>query len=378
MEKYSAHAGPLESGSGGASINLPYRQHSRWIGRRDGASRGGWPLSRHFFWFTWRSLPRRGRCWVLYSNNRLLPANVAFDTGLHEAIQADPAKPVKIFSEFLDEPDFAGDRYELTVATYLREKYADQPLDAVLVASGDALKFVLRCRDRVFPRVPAIHVGVTPATLQSLGPLPPDVVGTPIAYDIAGTVEQALKWHSRATHLVIVTGRSVEDTRLKTALQAGIAPLLGRVQAEYLDGLPLPALQKRLRELGSDSVVLTGGFFRDGDGRPYTPRDTAALVAAASSAPVYTFTETFMGTGVVGGRMLSFEQIGRHTAQILERFFSGHDWNGMPAAAPSVLEVDWRQVRRWGIDPGRIPPMRWCASGRRRSGRRIAMQSSAP
>ncbi len=293
---------------------------------------------------------------VLYSNNRLLPANVAFDTGLQEAIRADPTKPVKIFSEFLDEPDFAGDRYELTVATYLRGKYADQPLDAVLVASGDALKFMLRYRDRVFPRVPVIHVGVTPATLQSLGPLPPDVVGTPIAYDIAGTVEQALKWHPRATHLVIVTGRSVEDTRLKTALQAGIAPLLGRVQAEYLDGLPLPALQQRLRELESDSVVLTGGFFRDGDGRSYTPRDTAALVAAASSAPVYTFSETFMGTGVVGGRMLSFEQIGRHTAQILERFFSAHDWNGMPAAAPSVLEVDWRQVRRWGIDPGRIPP----------------------
>jgi hypothetical protein len=54
---------------------------------------------------------------VLYSNNRLLPANVALDTGLQEAVRAGPGQPVKIFSEFLDEPDFAGDRYELTVST---------------------------------------------------------------------------------------------------------------------------------------------------------------------------------------------------------------------------------------------------------------------
>ena len=294
---------------------------------------------------------------VLYSNNRLLPASVAFDTGLQEAVRAGPGQPIKIFSEFLDEPDFAGDRFELTVSTYLREKYADHPLDAVLVASADALKFMLRYRDRVFPGVPVVHVGVTRSTLQSLGPLPPDVVGTPIAYDIAGTVEQALKWHPGATHLVIVTGTSIEDARLKALLHAEIAPFLGNVQAEYLDGLPLPALQKRLRELGSDSVVLTTGFFRDGDGRTYVPRDAAALVAAASSAPVYTPAETFMGTGVVGGRMLSYEQIGRQTAQLLKHMFSGQaDWKRMPAAAASVLQVDWRQVKRWGIDPEQIPP----------------------
>ena len=44
-------------------------------------------------------------------------------------------------------------------------------------------------------------------------------------------------------------------------LRPEIAPILGNVQAEYLVGLPLPALQKRLRELGSDSVVLTMRLF---------------------------------------------------------------------------------------------------------------------
>src|SRR6202044_2438086 len=126
---------------------------------------------------------------------------------------------------------------------------------------------------------------------------------------------------------------------------------------EYLTGLTLPVLQKHLRELGSDSVVLTFGFFQDGDGRSYLLHDSAALVAAASSAPVYTPVETLMGTGVVGGRVLSYEQIGRQAGEILGRLFDGQPgWQRMPKAPASVLQVDWRQIKRWGIDPEQIPP----------------------
>jgi hypothetical protein len=62
------------------------------------------------------------RVLVLYSESRLLPANIAFDTALHQAIGAQPGQPIKIYSEFLDEPEFSGNRYESTVFSYLREK----------------------------------------------------------------------------------------------------------------------------------------------------------------------------------------------------------------------------------------------------------------
>jgi signal transduction histidine kinase len=293
---------------------------------------------------------------VLYSNSRLLTANSEFDSGLRQTINANLGQPVQIFSEFLDEPEFGGDRYELTMATYLSDKYAERPPDAVLIVADTALRFILRYRDRLFPGVPIVHAGVTRGMLQSMPPLPPDIVGAPVAYDFAGTVEQALKWHPRATHLVIVIGASKQDS-WEPLVRPEITPILGHVQAEYLIGLTLPALQKHLRELGSDSVVLTFGFFQDGDGRSYLLYDSTAIVAAASSAPVYTPVDTLIGTGVVGGRVLSYEQSGRQAGKTLERLLSGQpDWQFMPRAAASVLQVDWRQIKRWGIDPAQIPP----------------------
>ena len=55
--------------------------------------------------------------------------------------------------------------------------------------------------------------------------------------------------------------------------------------------------------------------------------------------------------------MLSYEGTGRQYGEILERLFSGRpDWQRMPDSNPSSLQVDWRQVKRWGIDPDLIPP----------------------
>jgi len=293
---------------------------------------------------------------VLYSNNRLLPANISVDAGLRAAMPSGREQSIQIFSEFLDEPQFGGDRYELAVSTYLREKYSARPPDAVLVVGDTTLAFMLRFRDRLFPSVPVVYAAVTQSMIQSIPNLPPDVVGVPITYDITGTARLALQLHPHATHLVIVAGVSNTDAFSTLLLRPEVTSGLGNVKAEYLVGLALPALQQRLRELTSDSVVLTFGFFRDGDGRSYFPHDAAVLIAAASAAPVYTPFETFMGTGIVGGRMLSFEQMGRQGGQIVARLFDADpDWRRMPPALPSVTQVDWRQIQRWRIDPKLLP-----------------------
>jgi signal transduction histidine kinase len=293
---------------------------------------------------------------VIYSQSRLLPANIEFDAGLRDAFHADPGQPTRIFSEFLDEPDFGGEKYELTIANYLREKYVDRPPDALVVSSDTVLSFLLRFRDRLFPTVPIVYSGVSQDAIRSIPNMPPEVVGVPIAYDFAGTAKLAFQLHPRATHLVIVGGASETDAWLTSLMRPQVASVSGSIKVDYWLGLTLPVLQQRLRELTDYSVVLTLGFFRDGDGRAYLPRDAVALITAASAVPVYTPFDTFMGSGVVGGRMVSFAQLGRQGGQIVGRLVSGDpNWHRMPPPPPSVLQVDWRQIQRWGIDPKLLP-----------------------
>ena len=88
---------------------------------------------------------------VLYSNSRLLPVNVAGDSGLRQVIESRAERPVIVFDEFLDFPRFNGPAHDHTVATFLREKYAARPPDLVVAGGQAALDFLLAHRAELSP-----------------------------------------------------------------------------------------------------------------------------------------------------------------------------------------------------------------------------------
>ena len=73
--------------------------------------------------------------------------------------------------------------------------------------------------------------------------------------------------------------------------------------------------------------------------------------------PVFGLYETFLGYGIVGGRLVSFEQHGREAAALALRILSGES----PAAIPFSGEnayvnlYDWRELKRWHIPEAALP-----------------------
>ena len=295
---------------------------------------------------------------VLYSNGRLLPANIEVDRGLADAFATRPDVPVDPSAEFLEGAKFRGEAYERSLVAYLREKYAARPPEVIVTGGEGALDFILRNRSRLFPQAPVVHVAVSSAWLRSIPPLPPDVVGSALTYDFIGTVEQALRWQTAARRLVVVTGTSAWDREWEARLRSEAAAFADRLSLEFLAGLPTDALLKQLRALGSDVIAFSPGYFSDGDGRLFTPREAAVLIAGASRAPVYGPFSTFLGTGIVGGKMADYTSIGRQGGQAVLELLGGAAAASLtlPKAMPEPLQIDWRQARRWGIAVQDIPP----------------------
>ncbi len=290
---------------------------------------------------------------VLYSNHRLLPANLEFEAGLRETM----ASSTELSAEFLDYPRFDGESYIHALATFLREKYALRPPAVLVVGGGEAFDFLLRHRAELFPRTPVVHAAVARSFLSSLLPLPADVVGVPIEYDFPGTIDLALRFHPQARRLVVVTGSSARDHAWEAELRGEVLRFQGRVTIEFLAGLPTDAVLKRLSELGSDTVVFTPGYFEDGVGRQSSPRKAAQLMAATAAAPVYGPFDTFIGTGIVGGSMPNFAAMGQQAGRVVNDLTDGVAPAALrlPEIMLPIVNVDWRQIRRWGIDPSAVP-----------------------
>lgn len=295
---------------------------------------------------------------VLYSNGRLVPANVDVERGLRATIHDTAAQPVEVFTEFLDYPEFVGDDYENTVATYLQHKYADRTPDLVIAVARQSLDFLLNHRAHLFPGVPIIHTAAFRTYPDPFPVLPPDVVGVPVEYDPAGTIEQALRWHPKAHHLLVVTGAMPRDREWEAMLRGAFAQFRGRLAVEFLAGASTEELLKRLHALDGDWIVFTPGFYQGGDTLKYTARESVQLIARAANAPVYGPFSSFVGTGAVGGRVPSFEATGRQAGQIVNSLLDGVSPASLnlPRAIPNELNVDLRQTRRWGIADADIPP----------------------
>jgi signal transduction histidine kinase len=283
---------------------------------------------------------------VLFSNGRLLPANVEVERGLRQSLS--PEHRGSLFEEFLDIPRFRGAEFERAAVDYLRVKYRSRRLAVIVAAGPESLAFILAHRGALFPGVPVVHLGVSSA---QLGPLPADVIGVPIEYDFTGTIDQALRWHPQARKVVIVTGTSAFDRMLEARLRAEEGHIRPRATFEFLAGVPDAELVRRLGALGRDAIVFSPGYFASGDGLEMSPRESAIHLAALSAVPVYAPFDTFIGTGVVGGRMPSFVDAGIIAGGIIQRLLAGEAPASirLPAAQATALHVDWRQVERWGI-----------------------------
>jgi C4-dicarboxylate-specific signal transduction histidine kinase len=295
---------------------------------------------------------------VLYSDDRFLPANIEGDRGLRAAIANAEGGRVELFDEHLDHAHFDGSPdYERTIYTYLHDKYASHAPEIIVAGGNDALDFVVRNRTRLFPQAPVVHMGVDRSFLQSIRNLSADVIGVAVENDSSGTIDQALRWHPLARRLVMVTGTAASDRDWEMQLRGEATRLNGRIAVEFLAGLPSATVMRRLAALGPNTIVFTPGFYGDGTGRIFIPRDTAEQMAAASTAPIYGPFSTFIGTGVVGGRMATYESMGRQAGAMVTALIAGTPPTAIhvPKVTPTDLHVDWRQVKRWGIDETQIP-----------------------
>ncbi len=294
---------------------------------------------------------------ILYAHNRLLPAAVEAERGLRETLVNSTDRPIEFFIESLDVPRFSGASYEQLVAGYLRDKYVSRPPDLIVAVSEESLAFLLAHRAQLFPRVPIVHLLVQKRYLSSAGPMPVDVVGVPVEYSGASTVADALRWHPQLHRLVVVTGAAPWDREWTTRLHEELSQFQNRATLEFLSGLPTAELLSKLGELKGSAIVFTPGFFQDGAGRVFIPRDSVAMMASAATAPVYAPAETYVGTGVVGGRAPSFRGMGQLAGQFADKLLRGAEPGSivLSSATPTELHVDWRQVRRWAIREDAIP-----------------------
>lgn len=246
---------------------------------------------------------------------------------------------------------------EAAVVEVLRARFANVKLDLVVAVGAPASLFYGKHRQELFPSAPLLMLAMD----QRLAPVdylePGDsVVGvktsaTQVLTGILGLLPDT-------TTVAIVLGDSpweriwVEETRKE------FAPFENGISFVWLNKLTLPEIRERVATLQPGTVVLYGLFLVDVAGIPYDQNYAITELHAASSVPMFGFFSGEMGQGIVGGALISNTEQGAVGANVANKVLRGEPGKDasltfLGAAAP---QFDWRELTRWHIDEGRLPP----------------------
>ncbi|HEY1307848.1 MAG TPA: ATP-binding protein [Vicinamibacterales bacterium] len=275
----------------------------------------------------------------------------AFDDTFRAVISEAFHDQVDYYSEYIDLARLDEDSYHTALRNYLRERYVAGDSVDVVIASGPSVLSFLNRDPTLFQSVPIVFTtrpGLLGKTLST---------GIISAIDLASTLSAALQAQPDTKHVFVISGAAPFDTLYDDILKDQKSAFSGRVTFHNLAGLSISDLEQRVRNLPGDAIIYYLSLSDDGAGHTFMPLDAVETIAAAANVPVYSWHESALGHGIVGGRLHSSLHDARETAQIVARVLEGESAQSIPVKTVDsyTYEFDWRQLQRWGISESRLP-----------------------
>lgn len=329
------------------------------------------PILRHIFiglvlllpqlQLAWAGTPKEARhVLILHSEEKAHPAHGLTDQGMRSVFGSNPRFDIHLYDEYLDVSRFPGPANARVMADYLHRKYAGMNIDAIITVYPAAVDFLLRQAPFLFPDTPVVANEVTQAYAENLkrSPQARHITGTIVGENAFGLLDSILRIRPGTRQVALVSGAAANDFYGTQVFIRSLEKYQNKLQLIDLAQLSMEETLARVTALPEDTVVLYESISRDGKDQTFVPRQALAAVSQVSSAPVFGLYESYLGYGIVGGRLVSWERQGKEAAQMVIRILSGELPGLIPFGGEEayVDAYDWRELKRWNIPESALPP----------------------
>ncbi|HXI78896.1 MAG TPA: HAMP domain-containing sensor histidine kinase [Steroidobacteraceae bacterium] len=265
-------------------------------------------------------------------------------------------RPLNVVQVVVGPTGFVG-APELAVVDFIRSTYADRPKpDLIVTVAGPAAVFARKYRRQLFPDSPLLFTAVDQRYLGT-APLGENETAVAVVNDFPGLVDDILQLLPQTKQVFMVMGSGQIGRFWHQELNQQFMRFRDRLTFIWSDELTLPEILRRCASLPEHSAIFYITFGTDAAGAAYADERVLAELHSAANAPLFSRHGVFLGSGVVGGRMMSIDDLGRSAADAALRLLNGASPSSVsvPPQPPGQPIFDWRELKRWGIPESRLP-----------------------
>jgi PAS domain S-box-containing protein len=296
------------------------------------------------------------RVLIFYELGVSSPAVALVDREIRTALEQTPYQ-IELYAEYLETALFPDAASQQKFREWYILKYKKLKPDVILAVGPSPLRFMVESHERFFRDIPVVFCATSPE--QAGNPtLNSNFAGVWINFDPAKTLEVALQLQPATQHVVVVGGSGATDRLLVGMVRGALRRYEEKVEITYLTDLGMSTFLDRLKRLPPHTIIFYALIRQDATGKRFIPAtQSVPMNTAVANAPVFVNSDSLVGTGAVGGYVLSYAALGQIVSRIATRILAGERPQDIAIETDSnVYMFDWSALRRWGLKESGVPP----------------------
>jgi len=263
---------------------------------------------------------------------------------------------IDLYESSLEGARFQQPDEQRPIVDYLTALFKNRKLDVIVTIGAPATFFVQKYRAQFFPSTPLVIGGPEQRAIDYAAITANDAP-VPVKLDFGKWIENILQVLPNTTHIAWVVGGSPLERFWADEFRRVSQAFSDRVSFEWFDDLRFEEMLERVSKLPPHSAVFYVDLRVDAAGVPLDRDLVLPRLRDATNAPIFSYIDSYLGQGIVGGPMLSSEEVGRRMALATVRILNGETPGelNIPAVVPGAAQYDWRELQRWKISEGRLP-----------------------
>ena len=262
-----------------------------------------------------------------------------------------------LYEEWLVSARFSTPEEDAALGNYLSSLFAAHPLDLIITLGAPAANFIQKYRQTLFARTPELLADVEErrvdsARLQGEETSVADSISFPVV------VEDILRVLPQTTTLAVVIGNSTIEKYWVGQIRDSLQPFKNRLTVTFLNELSFDEVLNRAATLPPGSAIFYVMLSQAVSGIPEDEDVALARLHAAADAPIFSYSDAYLGKGIVGGPLLSTGEQVQTIGSVAIRILRGEHASAIktPPLQLGNPQYDWRELKRWHIRVSALPP----------------------
>lgn len=280
-----------------------------------------------------------------------------YSKDLRAELDRDLPGRLDLYEEWLVSARFSAPQEDTAFVDYLSRLFADHPLDLIITLGAPAADFIRKHRQTLFPHTPELLADVEQRRVDSTLSQSEEAA-VPISVSFSDVAEDILRVLPRTTTFAVVIGNSAIEKYWVGQIRDSLQVFNDRLTLTFLNNLSFDELLKRVASLPPDSAIFYVLLSRTVSGIPEDEDVALSRLHAAASAPIFSYSDAYLGKGIVGGPMISSDAQVKRIGSVAVRILDGERASGIETRPLQFgnPQYDWRELQRWHIPDSILPP----------------------